>query len=310
MPSLVSPRTLVPSLAALLCAAAPAAHAQTTVTLFGSTEYLTGSDVYANQTAPSPHRATQTFSINPSTPTSTTRNLTVASGTNVNGGTLGGPGVANWTGTMPDVFLGFTGQASGSNINTNLTIRTQFQNNGAGDFIHINTYQESSSNTIAAGLNYRLAGAIMFQAPAPIALGNLTSLSYATGATSYAAGTSATHRVVVRDSASGTFYVSSANNFAATGSISLTGSDWAVLSATDLRSVGTFAAPSFAQIDYIGIYSDSTVTTTASITGFTRVNGFTLSQLSYSAIPEPSSAAALFGACALAGAALRRRRRA
>ncbi len=310
MPSTIASRALAPAFVALLCAATPAVHAQTTVALFGSTGYVTGSDVYANQAAPSPHRATQTFAINSSTTTSTTRALTVASGTNANGGTLGGPGAASWPGTMPDVFVGFTGQAGGSNINTNLTIRTQFQHNDAGDFIHINTYQENSTNTIAAGLNYRLAAAIMFQAPAPVALGNLTSLAYATGATSYAAGTSATHRVVVRDSATGTFYVSSASNFAATGSISLTGSDWAVLSSSDLRSVGTFAAPSFAQIDFIGIYSDSTVTTAANITGFTRVNGFTLSQLSYTAIPEPSSAVALFGACALAGAALRRRRRA
>lgn len=301
-------RRLAPAFAALVCAAVPAAHAQVTVPLYGSTDYMTGGDVYANQTAPSPHRATQTFAINSSTTTSTTRALTVAAGTHVNGGTLGGPGVASWTGTMPEVFVGFTGQASGSNISSSLTIRTQFQNSAGGDFIHVNTYQESGTNTIAAGLTYRLAAAIMFEAPAPVAIGNLTDLAYATGGTSYAAGTTATHRVVVRDSASGTFYVSAASNFAASGSISLTGSEWATLSSSDLRTVGAYAPASFAQIDYIGIYSDSSVTTASNITGYTRVNGFTLAQLSYSAIPEPSSAAALFGAIALAGAASRRRR--
>lgn len=295
-------------LVAVLSSSFVAARAQiTTITPFASgTGYVTGGDVYAPGSGT--HDGINTFAINTATATSNTRNLSVTADSNFNGGTLGGA-VGSYSGTMPAVFGGFTASSSGASVNSQLTVRVQFQS-GTADYVHVNTYQESGANTLAAGLTYRLATALMFSSGSVTDLASLTSLTYVGGATSYAAGTTATHRVVVRDAASGNFYVSSALNNAAGGTISLAGTQWGQLSSSNLTSIGSYATAAFTEFDYIGIYSDSSVITSADITGYTRVNGFSLSSLSYdlAPIPEPASAAALLGAGALGCVALRRRR--
>lgn len=298
-------------LAAVLSAlSATVASAQTIYTpLAPSTGYVTSGTVYSPSTGT--HDGVNTFAINTSSTTSNTRALTVAADTNYNGGTLGETNGVYGNG-LPSVFGGFTASSSGASVDSQLTVRVQYQNDASADFINVHVYQESSSKTLNAGLNLRLATALVFAADSVTSLAGLTSVTYVGGATSYAAGTTATHRVVVRDADSGNFYVSSANFYGAGGTIALDGSQWGLLSTSDLTSISSYADASFSSFDYIGIYSDSSVTTTGNLVGFARVNGFSLSSLSYTItpIPEPATAAALLGLGSLAAVALRRRRHA